>query len=143
MFFKFAQKGFATLEVILMITVLGIISAVAIPRFVGVTTTANTTKVQSDLSTIDTAIALYYMDKGQYPNGLSDLGDYIQDVDTLKPPTGKIYVDGDETDMPDTKYSIISISNADSTTNSEKRAAIGNYTAGHITKTKPTSTTTT
>ena len=141
MFVKFSQKGFATLEVILMITVLGIISAVAIPRFVGVTTTVNTTKVQSDLSTIDTAIALYYMDKGKYPEELKDLGDYIQDVNNLKPPTGKIYIEGKEQDITVTTYSIIDekSGSGENATNTEmKRAALGTYTAGQITKTKST-----
>ena len=136
MFGKLSQRGFATLEVILMITVLGIISAVAIPRFAGITTTANTTKVQSDLSTLDTAIAIYYMDNGTYPDNISQLSNYIQDIDNLKPPTGKIYIDGTEQDMPATTYSIISATNSNDSSNNtaEKRAAIGTYTAGHITK---------
>ena len=130
------QRGFATLEVILMITVLGIISAIAIPRFSGITTTANTTKVQADLTTLDTAIAIYYMDKGTYPSTLNDLSDYIQDISTLKPPTGKIYINGTEQNMPATEYSLISSTDTNESSNntSEKRAAISTYTAGHITK---------
>ena len=133
MFGKLSQRGFATLEVILMITVLGIISAIAIPRFSGITTSANTAKVQADLSTLDTAISIYYMEKASYPSDLSELKDYIKDVETLKPPTGKIYIDGTEQNMPATTYSIIS-ANDTSSSSEETRAAIGNYTAGHITK---------
>ena len=92
-----------------MITVLGIISAVAIPRFSGITTSANTTKVQSDLSTLDTAIAIYYMDNGDYPTSINQLNNYIQDIDNLKPPTGKIYVDGTETTIQATSYEIITL----------------------------------
>ena len=124
-----SQNGFATLEVILMITVLGILSAIAIPRFTAVTTSANTAKVQSDLSTLDTAIAVYQMEKGDNPSDIKDLEDYIQDADKLKPPTGKVYINGNEEDMPATVYSI-------STDDGNCRAKIGSYTAGSITKVK-------
>ena len=82
------QKGFATLEVILMVVIIGILATVAVPRFTDMTTKANTAKIQADLSTLDNAIEIYYMDKGEYPDDISDLGDYVKDVGNLKPPTG-------------------------------------------------------
>ena len=106
------QKGFATLEVILMVMVIGILASIAVPRFTSVTTAANTAKIQSDLSTIDTAISIYYMEHGNYPTALTQLSDYINGVDssnvTLKPPTGKCYRDGGTTavDIAATEYTI-------------------------------------
>ena len=50
------QRGFATLEVILMVMVIGILASIAVPRFSNVTASANTAKIQADLATIDTAI---------------------------------------------------------------------------------------
>ncbi len=105
------QRGFATLEVILMITVLGILSAVAIPRFTSVTTSANTAKVQADLSALDTAISLYQMDNGSPPTELNQLGNYIQGIDKLKPPKGKVYREGTEEDITATSYEITSNNN--------------------------------
>ena len=43
------QKGFATLEVILMVTVIGILAAVAVPKFTDIAAKANTAKIQADL----------------------------------------------------------------------------------------------
>lgn len=103
------ERGFATLEVILMITVLGILSAVAIPRFAAITTSANTAKVQADLSTLDTAIALYQMDNGKVPSEISDLKDYVQDVDKIKPPSGSVYVAGEEKDLSSSTYTITTV----------------------------------
>ncbi len=102
------QKGFATLEVILMVMVIGILTSIAVPRFTSVTTAANTAKIQSDLATIDTAISVYYMEHGAYPDDLDDLSDYINGVDSLKPPSGKCYVKGEETAtaVPATEYTI-------------------------------------
>lgn len=89
------QKGFATLEVILMVMVIGILASIAVPRFTAVTTAANTAKIQSDLSTIDAAIEVYYMEHGEYPSAANDitaLDDYIRGASDLKPPKGDAYV---------------------------------------------------
>ena len=112
------QKGFATLEVILMIVVIGILATVAVPRFTDMTTKANTAKIQSDLATLDNAIAIYYMDKGSYPSSIKDdLKNYIKDVENLKPPTGKAYVNGTAKDIEATSYTLVD-------DNTEKRAAL-------------------
>ena len=133
------QRGFATLEVILMVMVIGILASVAVPRFNEVTTAANTAKIQSDLSTIDTAISIYYMDKGTYPEKVSDLTDYLKDADNIKPPTGYAYIDGDKTDISaNTSYSIKKP--ADNSTE-EARAILGTHTAGEFSKTKKSTST--
>lgn len=102
------QKGFATLEVILMIMVIAILASIAVPRFSAVSTSANTAKIQADLSTIDTAVAIYIMEKGtaNVPTSPSGLGDYLQDANNLKPPTGKAYINGTATPISATEYAI-------------------------------------
>lgn len=129
MFGRLNERGFATLEVILMITVLGILSAVAIPRFTAITTSANTAKVQADLSTLDTAIALYQMDNGKAPTEISDLNDYVQDADKIKPPSGSVYVKGVETDLSSSSYAITTSAN-----DSNPRATLGGNTSEQFTK---------
>ena len=121
------EKGFATLEVILMITVLGILAAVAVPRFSAITTSANTAKVHSDLSTLDTAIGLYQMDNGKAPKQISDLNTYIQDADKLEAPKGKVYINGTETDLSGSSYGI-------TTVDSNSRATLGGNTSDKFTK---------
>ena len=86
------QRGFATLEVILMVMVIGILASIAVPRFTNVTAAANTAKIQSDLSTINTAIEIYYMEKGEYATSIDDLvtAEYLQAKP--KPASGSAYV---------------------------------------------------
>ena len=125
------QKGFATLEVILMIVVIGILATVAVPRFTDMTTKANTAKIQSDLATLDNAIAIYYMDKGSYPSSIKDdLKNYIKDVDNLKPPTGKAYVNNNgtvtATDFTGKTYEITQPSGDET----EARATLDSKTSG-------------
>ena len=108
------QRGFATLEVILMIVVIGILASIAVPRFTDITTKANTAKIQADLSTIDTAIQIYIMDGGTVTSSTT-VGDDI------KPPTGQCYI-GKKTPqaVPATTYTIQAASATD-----EARAICG------------------
>lgn len=87
------QKGFATLEIILMVMVVGILATMAVPQFEKITAAANTSKVQSDLAAINSAAAVYQMEKGTTPS-YSDLTDDYFENGKPQPPTGKIYVSG-------------------------------------------------
>ena len=135
------QRGFATLEVILMVTVIAILASIAVPRFTNITARANTAKIQADLSTIDTAIAIYRMEKSTEPADINALvtNGYLQAAPT--PPSGKCYYaknangEGDNSsttptldDIPSGGYNLkdVEINGV-----SEKRAALGSdkYTA--------------
>ena len=134
------QRGFATLEVILMVMVIGILASIAVPRFNSVTAAANTAKIQADLSTLDTAISLYYMDNGSYPDegnitAESPLKEYIKDIGNLKPPTGSAYIDGKETPISSSATSYAITAGA-SGTNEESRATLDGKNAGAFTKNK-------
>lgn len=84
------RKGFMLLELIIVVAIIGILAAVAIPNLVGMTDEAKVAKIQSDLSTIGTAMEVYHVKKGgTYPADLSTLaGDngYLKKVPD--PPTG-------------------------------------------------------
>ena len=103
------QKGFATLEVILMVVVLGILATVAVPRFTDITTKANTAKVQADMATINSASAVYEMEKGSTPANVAALvsAGYLQ-AEPPAPTSGKIYLlTGETYDLKSTsKYEI-------------------------------------
>ena len=122
------QRGFATLEVILMVMVIAILASIAVPRFNAVTTAANTAKIQSDLSTIDTAIAIYAMENGKDPSNWSDLENYLQDYSNVKPPSGKAYINGKATEISATAYAIQAATN-----NADCRATLDGKTAGEFT----------
>lgn len=136
------QRGFATLEVILMVMVIGILASIAVPRFTSVTTAANTAKIQADLSTLDTAIAIYHMEKGEYPNGIDNLKPYLQEE--VKPPSGSAYINGTETPISSNTYDIKKTTATTGENNkvTEARAILDSHTAGDFTS-KSSGTTTT
>lgn len=94
------QKGFATLEVILMVMVIGILATIAVPRFENITAQANTSKVVSDLAALNAAVAVYQMEKSKTPS-YSDLETYLENGFPQKP-TGKVYIKGTSTTIKDT-----------------------------------------
>lgn len=60
---KHAEQGFTLIELLFVIAILGILAAIAVPKFSGVAASANTAKIQADLRTLDAAVMLYYVDR--------------------------------------------------------------------------------
>lgn len=69
------RKGFMLLELIIVVAIVGILSAVAMPDILGMTNDAKAARIQADLSAIGTASEMYYVKNGEYPTALSLLVD--------------------------------------------------------------------
>ena len=67
---KGGQEGFTLLELLIVMSILGILAMVAVPKFNQALALANTTKIQTDLRTLNTAITLYQAEKSTYPASL-------------------------------------------------------------------------
>lgn len=63
------------LELIIVVAIVGILSAVAMPDILGMTNDAKAARIQADLSAIGTASEMYYVKNGEYPTALSLLVD--------------------------------------------------------------------
>lgn len=71
--FRRKRPGFMLLELIIVIAIIGILAAVAVPNFLGMTDEAKIARIKADLSTIGTAAEMYNIKKGSYPTSISDL----------------------------------------------------------------------
>lgn len=133
------QRGFATLEIIMVVVIIGILATIAVPNFSNVTEKANTAKIQSDLTTIDTAIQMYYMEKGTYPTTIAELvnGGYLMDTPT--PPKGNAFIDGTSTAIPTNNGYTIGKDSSDKNT----RAKLGDKISSDFSLTKKTTTSST
>ena len=61
------RKGFTLVELLVVVAIIGILAAIAVPRFTDASNSAKVAKIQADLRTIDSAIAVYYAKNKAYP----------------------------------------------------------------------------
>lgn len=71
------QKGFTLVELMVVIAIIGVLAAVAIPKFSSVTNSALDAKLKSDLSSMDGAIMQYYVATGGYPTTANASADLV------------------------------------------------------------------
>jgi len=69
------ESGFTLLELIVVIAIIGILAAVAIPQMKDMPTRANEAVLKTNLHTLRDVIDQYYGDKGHYPQALQALVD--------------------------------------------------------------------
>ncbi|WP_313971900.1 prepilin-type N-terminal cleavage/methylation domain-containing protein [uncultured Selenomonas sp.] len=101
------EEGFTLLEMLLVICIIGVLAAVAVPKFSQSMTLANTSKIQADLSTLNTAVGLYRAEKGVDPTELKQLKEYVVNLDALKPPSGSYFLrDGKPPEKAGASYAL-------------------------------------
>src|SRR5450830_1774133 len=68
---KAKSSGFTIVELLVVIVVIGILAAITIVAYTGISGKAVVSSIQSDLSNAKKQLSLYYVDNGAYPASLS------------------------------------------------------------------------
>jgi general secretion pathway protein G len=70
---KHEEKGFTLIELIIVITLIGILVGLGLPQFKNATKRARETALKENLFTLRKLINQYLIDKGKYPQSLQTL----------------------------------------------------------------------
>jgi len=71
------KKGFTLIELMVVISIIGLLSAIAMPKFSNITKSAKAAQVQGNLANIRTAVNMFHAKTGVYPKITNDVNDEL------------------------------------------------------------------
>lgn len=74
---KMNNKGLTIMELLIIVFIIGLLSAIAIPSIIRARENAENSKIKSELRSAYTGISMYYLEKSEYPKTWDDLALYL------------------------------------------------------------------
>jgi general secretion pathway protein G len=68
------QKGFTLIELLIVVAIIGIIAAIAIPNLLNAIDRGKQKRTMADMRSIGTAVESYAVDNNFYPKGMANVG---------------------------------------------------------------------
>ena len=84
---RWTARGFTLIEIMVVITILGVLAALIVPKVIGRTDDARISAAKQDVATLMQALKLYRLDNGRYPTTEQGLRALIERPAGDPPPT--------------------------------------------------------
>jgi prepilin-type N-terminal cleavage/methylation domain-containing protein len=128
--------GFTIVELLVVIVVIGILAAITIVSYTGLSNKATVSSLQSDLSSAKKQLALYYVDHSSYPNSIDNTTNcpvLLGITDTkycLKPSNGSTFTYSPASDTNPQAFSLFASKNSTSYSITNSSGPISVYATG-------------
>lgn len=89
-----SEGGFTLIELLVVVAIIALLATLALPRVFEAINTSKRDATKGELATISGALARFYLEKGQYPEKLTELGTagYLKSGTTYKNKFGNFYL---------------------------------------------------
>lgn len=77
---KSHRRAFTLIELLIVVAIIAVLAAIAVPNFLEAQTRANVSRVKADLRTIATGVEAYRVDHGLYPEGTDNPLNFPQEI---------------------------------------------------------------
>lgn len=125
------KKGFTLIELLIVVAIIGIIAAIAIPNLLNAIQRGKQKRTMADMRAIGTAVEAYAVDNNKYPDSASNVSVITDDVEPIyikKVPTQDGWAHAfDYVSAPSGSAQSYSIQSAGKNTVAEATCAAGSY----------------
>jgi prepilin-type N-terminal cleavage/methylation domain-containing protein len=77
------QRGFTLIELLIVVAIIAILAAIAVPNFLEAQTRSKVSRVKADFRALATAVESYRVDHTAYPEGTDNPNNYPQEIATF------------------------------------------------------------
>ncbi len=89
--FTMKRHAFTLIELLIVVAIIAILAAIAVPNFLEAQTRSKVSRVKSDLRTLTVAVESYRIDHNRYPEGTDNPNNYPQEISNFLGPLAPGY----------------------------------------------------